>query len=193
MKQPPDLFSFLSPLSVDVWVFMLAAYLGVSVMLFVLARWEQMLAEAGKQIQLDFLLQIGSWRLGIFSSVQSRSGRAGEHLEYAQLHLAHYGLHHGSRLWHSAQVSVTKSPYDAFAAQKRKAEWQGFDLIRKPSDLTPGVSCPVSDVIRRSNWISHWAFGVPFVRHFWPLDKLRSDELTLFSCSHPLSEAYRRV
>lgn len=38
VKQPPDLFSFLSPLSVDVWVFMLAAYLGVSVMLFVLAR-----------------------------------------------------------------------------------------------------------------------------------------------------------
>lgn len=38
VKQPPDLFSFLSPLSVDVWIFMLAAYLGVSVMLFVLAR-----------------------------------------------------------------------------------------------------------------------------------------------------------
>lgn len=38
VKQPPDLFSFLSPLSVDVWVFMSAAYLGVSVMLFVLAR-----------------------------------------------------------------------------------------------------------------------------------------------------------
>lgn len=38
VKQPPDLFSFLSPLSVDVWVFMLAAYLGVSVLLFVLAR-----------------------------------------------------------------------------------------------------------------------------------------------------------
>ncbi|CRL04875.1 CLUMA_CG017927, isoform A [Clunio marinus] len=38
VKQPPDLFSFLSPLSVEVWVFMLAAYLGVSVMLFVLAR-----------------------------------------------------------------------------------------------------------------------------------------------------------
>lgn len=37
-KQPPDLFSFLSPLSVDVWVFMSAAYLGVSVLLFVLAR-----------------------------------------------------------------------------------------------------------------------------------------------------------
>lgn len=37
-KQPPDLFSFLSPLSVEVWVFMIAAYLGVSVLLFVLAR-----------------------------------------------------------------------------------------------------------------------------------------------------------
>ncbi|KAG5684283.1 hypothetical protein PVAND_013519 [Polypedilum vanderplanki] len=38
VKQPPDLFSFLSPLSVDVWIYMFAAYLSVSVLLFVLAR-----------------------------------------------------------------------------------------------------------------------------------------------------------
>ncbi|XP_046399076.1 glutamate receptor ionotropic, kainate 2-like isoform X1 [Ischnura elegans] len=38
VKQPPNLFSFLSPLSVDVWIYMATAYLGVSVVLFVLAR-----------------------------------------------------------------------------------------------------------------------------------------------------------
>ncbi|XP_055683998.1 glutamate receptor ionotropic, kainate 2-like [Lutzomyia longipalpis] len=38
IKQPPDLFSFLSPLSLDVWIYMASAYLGVSILLFVLAR-----------------------------------------------------------------------------------------------------------------------------------------------------------
>lgn len=37
-EQPPDLFSFLSPLSFDVWLFMGTAYLGVSLLLFILAR-----------------------------------------------------------------------------------------------------------------------------------------------------------
>ncbi|XP_070517537.1 glutamate receptor ionotropic, kainate 2 isoform X2 [Cardiocondyla obscurior] len=38
VKQPPNLFSFLSPLSLDVWIYMATAYLGVSVLLFILAR-----------------------------------------------------------------------------------------------------------------------------------------------------------
>ncbi|XP_044738243.1 glutamate receptor ionotropic, kainate 2 isoform X2 [Chrysoperla carnea] len=38
IKQPPNLFSFLSPLSLDVWIYMVTAYLGVSVLLFILAR-----------------------------------------------------------------------------------------------------------------------------------------------------------
>ncbi|CAB3386125.1 Hypothetical predicted protein [Cloeon dipterum] len=38
VKQPPNLFSFLSPLSVDVWLYMATAYLGVSVILYFLAR-----------------------------------------------------------------------------------------------------------------------------------------------------------
>ena len=37
-KKPPDLFSFLSPLSLDVWIYTATAYLGVSILLFVLAR-----------------------------------------------------------------------------------------------------------------------------------------------------------
>ncbi|KAK6641282.1 hypothetical protein RUM44_012991 [Polyplax serrata] len=36
--QPPSLFSFLSPFSNEVWVYMVAAYVGVSVTLFVMAR-----------------------------------------------------------------------------------------------------------------------------------------------------------
>ncbi|CAH0399802.1 unnamed protein product [Chilo suppressalis] len=38
IKQPPNLFYFLSPLSLDVWIYMATAYLGVSVLLFILAR-----------------------------------------------------------------------------------------------------------------------------------------------------------
>ena len=38
-KKPPDLFSFLSPLSLDVWIYTAMAYLGVSILLFILARW----------------------------------------------------------------------------------------------------------------------------------------------------------
>merc|ERR1712165_164827 len=37
-KKPPDLFSFLSPLSLDVWIYTATAYLGVSTLLFILAR-----------------------------------------------------------------------------------------------------------------------------------------------------------
>ncbi|CAF0769478.1 unnamed protein product [Brachionus calyciflorus] len=37
-KGTPNLFSFLSPLSIEIWLYMLAAYLIVSFMLFVLAR-----------------------------------------------------------------------------------------------------------------------------------------------------------
>ncbi|XP_042864660.1 glutamate receptor ionotropic, kainate 2-like isoform X5 [Penaeus japonicus] len=37
-RKPPNLFSFLSPLSLDVWLYMATAYLGVSLLLFVLAR-----------------------------------------------------------------------------------------------------------------------------------------------------------
>jgi ionotropic kainate glutamate receptor 2 len=37
-KQAPSLFSFLAPLSLDVWIYMLVAYVGVSLMLWILAR-----------------------------------------------------------------------------------------------------------------------------------------------------------
>ncbi|XP_053961746.1 glutamate receptor ionotropic, kainate 2 [Anastrepha ludens] len=37
-QQPPDLFSFLSPFSLDVWVYMATAYLGVSLLIFGLSR-----------------------------------------------------------------------------------------------------------------------------------------------------------
>ena len=38
-KPPPNnLFSFLQPLSLDVWIYMITAYLGVSVSMFLLAR-----------------------------------------------------------------------------------------------------------------------------------------------------------
>lgn len=39
VKQSPNLFSFLSPLSLDVWIYMATAYLGVSVLLFILAKY----------------------------------------------------------------------------------------------------------------------------------------------------------
>ncbi|XP_053605086.1 uncharacterized protein LOC128672163 [Plodia interpunctella] len=37
-KQPPDLFSFISPFSLEVWQYLAGAYVGVSVLLFVLGR-----------------------------------------------------------------------------------------------------------------------------------------------------------
>ncbi|KAF4527747.1 hypothetical protein B566_EDAN014957 [Ephemera danica] len=39
VKTPPSLFSFLSPLSVDVWIYMATAYLGVSLVLYMMARY----------------------------------------------------------------------------------------------------------------------------------------------------------
>lgn len=38
VKQPPELFSFLSPLSTDVWICTAAAYISVSILIFILAR-----------------------------------------------------------------------------------------------------------------------------------------------------------
>ncbi|XP_021964384.2 glutamate receptor ionotropic, kainate 2 isoform X2 [Folsomia candida] len=37
-KEPPELFSFLQPFSPDIWIYMATAFLGVSLILFVLAR-----------------------------------------------------------------------------------------------------------------------------------------------------------
>ncbi|KFM57370.1 Glutamate receptor, ionotropic kainate 2, partial [Stegodyphus mimosarum] len=37
-KKVPKLFSFLSPLSLEVWVYMATAFLGVSLFLFIVAR-----------------------------------------------------------------------------------------------------------------------------------------------------------
>ena len=37
-KQAPELFSFMHPLSLDVWIYMLFAYLIVSILLYILAR-----------------------------------------------------------------------------------------------------------------------------------------------------------
>ena len=38
MKEPPSLFSFMSPFSQEVWFYLGSAYLGVSVMLFIMGR-----------------------------------------------------------------------------------------------------------------------------------------------------------
>ncbi|KAL1451875.1 hypothetical protein WDU94_006210 [Cyamophila willieti] len=37
-KKPPELFSFLSPFSVGVWMYVIGAYIGVSMLLFIMAR-----------------------------------------------------------------------------------------------------------------------------------------------------------
>ena len=38
-KQAPELFSFMHPLSLDVWIYMVFAYLLVSILLYILARY----------------------------------------------------------------------------------------------------------------------------------------------------------
>ena len=38
-KQAPELFSFMHPLSLDVWIYMVFAYLIVSILLYILARY----------------------------------------------------------------------------------------------------------------------------------------------------------
>ncbi|XP_045499151.1 glutamate receptor ionotropic, kainate 2 isoform X2 [Colias croceus] len=66
IKQPPNLFSFLSPLSLDVWIYMATAYLGVSVLLFILARftpyeWHQSRTADGEKMENIFSLANCLW------------------------------------------------------------------------------------------------------------------------------------
>ncbi|XP_053604879.1 glutamate receptor ionotropic, kainate 2 isoform X2 [Plodia interpunctella] len=66
IKQPPNLFSFLSPLSLDVWIYMATAYLGVSVLLFILARftpyeWHQSHSPDGDKMENIFSLANCLW------------------------------------------------------------------------------------------------------------------------------------
>ncbi|XP_023937977.2 glutamate receptor ionotropic, kainate 2 isoform X2 [Bicyclus anynana] len=66
IKQPPNLFSFLSPLSLDVWIYMATAYLGVSVLLFILARftpyeWHQTHTPEGEKMENIFSLANCLW------------------------------------------------------------------------------------------------------------------------------------
>ena len=42
-KQPPELFSFMHPLSLDVWIYIVVAYFIVSFLLFILARYKILL------------------------------------------------------------------------------------------------------------------------------------------------------
>lgn len=37
-KMAPSLFSFMAPLSIEVWIYMITAYVGVSMILYILAR-----------------------------------------------------------------------------------------------------------------------------------------------------------
>lgn len=37
-EAPPDLFSFLKPFSVEVWLYMATAFLGVSLLLYIISR-----------------------------------------------------------------------------------------------------------------------------------------------------------
>ncbi|KAL4716150.1 hypothetical protein ACJJTC_013927 [Scirpophaga incertulas] len=66
IKQPPNLFSFLSPLSLDVWIYMATAYLGVSVLLFILARftpyeWHPTHSPEGEKLENIFSLTNCLW------------------------------------------------------------------------------------------------------------------------------------
>lgn len=40
-KKPPNLFSFLSPLSVEVWIYMCTAYLAVSLSIYAMSRYSR--------------------------------------------------------------------------------------------------------------------------------------------------------
>lgn len=57
VKQPPNLFSFLSPLSLDVWIYMATAYLGVSVLLFILARYVRSRGRGGWWVRVFDLVE----------------------------------------------------------------------------------------------------------------------------------------
>lgn len=81
---PTDLFSFLSPFSLDVWIYMGSAYLFIS-LLFV-------------RIGSD-----GARRLGKPSSLQG-TRRSGEHMVDYEHYMALDRLIDGARLWHSAEV-----------------------------------------------------------------------------------------
>jgi len=64
-KKDPSLFSFLLPFSLDVWIYMATAYLGVSVVLFVLARmvpqeWEPSDIREG-ELETQFTLNNSLW------------------------------------------------------------------------------------------------------------------------------------
>ncbi|BFF90896.1 glutamate receptor ionotropic kainate 2 [Drosophila madeirensis] len=66
IKQPPNLFSFLSPLSLDVWIYMATAYLGVSVLLFILAKftpyeWPAYTDAHGEKVESQFTLLNCMW------------------------------------------------------------------------------------------------------------------------------------
>jgi len=55
-KKDPNLFSFMSPLSIDVWIYILTAYLAVSLMLYTISRlspFEPVNSKPSKQLEKD--------------------------------------------------------------------------------------------------------------------------------------------
>ncbi|KAL2747620.1 hypothetical protein V1477_004312 [Vespula maculifrons] len=64
IKQPPNLFSFLSPLSLDVWIYMATAYLGVSihtVRVVQSSSMQQKPGSSGKSVQATQLPLVHHW------------------------------------------------------------------------------------------------------------------------------------
>ena len=84
-KRPPppqNLFSFLMPLSLDVWIYMTTAYLGVSITMFLLARSFKFASSEHIKIFLDWLHLSGrtlilvwmnprNWRMSWLSTTAS--------------------------------------------------------------------------------------------------------------------------
>lgn len=109
LKQPPNLFSFLSPLSLDVWIYMATAYLGVSLLLFILARWEHLpplllICIFGRLIFQFLNFQIHAVRMEFRSA--SRQNRESIHAD--ELHVVCYRFVDAAGMRFLAKVKFKK-------------------------------------------------------------------------------------
>ena len=105
-KQEPALFAFMSPLDFEVWIYMVFAYFIVSLLLFILARWQKF-----KELTFNIsifhgpLPQVQPVRVGQPAPLQ-RAGGARQRVLALQLDVVHGGQPHAAGQRPHAQVHL---------------------------------------------------------------------------------------
>lgn len=102
-KKDINMFAFLDPFSITVWIYTATLYLVISIVLFFISRWEYSIFF---KIALRLWFQNDTRWLGEPSSLWGRTRGVREYVGHKKLYVVNPWLYYDTRMWYIAQVSV---------------------------------------------------------------------------------------